>query len=287
MKKLMPEVIYINGSFFTPDKAVISVMDYGFLFGYSLFETMRAYTRKVFCLDEHMSRLCTSAEQLGIKIDPTILSRAVYDTIVANRVSNARVRLVVTLGEGSITPDPKSCSTPNIIVFAREYHPYPVAVYRKGWRVMVSSIRRNKNSELTDIKSSNYLENLLIKQEALKKGLDDAVILNNDGLVAEASSSNVFIVQDGILKTPTSNSGILPGITRAQVMKIATASGIPVQETQITLDELLRSSEVFLTNSMIELMPIVEINGQQIDNGWPGKITTLLSEKYRKKVSGI
>ncbi len=280
----MSETVYHNGELIPVAEARIAVTDYGLMFGYGLFETMRAYRGKVFCLEEHIHRLKRSAEQLGIEVAGETLQKAVADTIKANNLSEARVRLMVTGGEGPLTPDLQKRGQPNVIVRAQEYHPFSEETYEKGWRVMVATTRRNNRSAISGMKSANYLENLLVKEEARRREKDDAVMLNNDGLVAEATSSNIFAVYGGKLKTPRWEAGILPGITRAQVIKIAGALKIDCRETDIDLEELTAADEVFLSNAIVELMTVSEIEGQKIGEGRRGELTRKLSEEYRARV---
>ena len=280
----MSQVVYLNGSLVPLEQAKISVMDYGFLYGYGLFETMRAYNGKVFGLDRHLTRLGRSAEVLGINVDVTLLEKAVYETVRANGLSEARIRLIVTIGEGSVTPDPGTCARPTLVVIAVPYHAYSPEVYEKGWRVNISTIRRNSQSPLPNLKSSNFLESMLARQESRMAGLDDTLLLNDKGFLAEASSSNVFIVSGGVLKTPPRSSGLLPGVTREMALELAERLSIRSAETDIALDELMSADEVFLTNSMIEIMPVTTISGKAISTGTPGPVTRKLMQAYKELV---
>ncbi len=281
----MEEIVYFNGSFIPFKEAKIPVLDYGFLFGYGLFETMRAYNGTVFQLDSHLSRLEDSAKRLGIPIGIPALKNAVTDTIRINDLKQARVRLTVSPGEGSPAPDPRTCTKPTILVVATKYTPYTPAIYEKGFRAIISSIRRNSQSPVPGMKTANYLESLLSRQEAIAAGVDDTLLLNEKGLLAEASSSNVFIVSNNSVVTPRVGSGILPGITRKIVLELGFELGISSMESDIRLADLLAAGEAFLTNSMIEIMPLVEVNGQPIGPGKPGAITRQLMSAYKHKVN--
>jgi branched-chain amino acid aminotransferase group I len=261
-------------------------MDYGFLYGYGLFETMRAYGGKVFGLDRHLERLAGSAATLGIEVDSPALKNAVMDTIRANGLSEARIRLTVSIGEGGTVPDPASCGEPTVLVVAREYHPLPYEAYEKGYRAIVSTVRRNSKSPLSAMKSLSYLESMLARQEARAAGVDEAICLNENGFLAEASMSNVFLVNDGALKTPGIASGFLPGITRETVLELAGELGMTTVEDDITLEELLRAEETFLTNSVIEIMPLTEVDGKPIGTGKPGEVTRRLKAAYKELVRG-
>jgi len=280
----MSEIIYLNGSLVPSDQARISVLDYGFLYGYGLFETMRAYDGHVFRLDDHLNRLASSAELLKIPIKVADLKDAVIATIQANHLDNARIRLAVSLGEGSMIPDPATCRQPTVLILAGEYHPYPEQVYRQGFRAAVSSIRRNSQSPISKLKSANYLESMLARQEAREAGVDEALCLNDKGFLAEASISNIFLVDNGVLRTSGEESGILPGVTRKVVLELAVQLGISTVEHNIRLSELYQSQEAFLTNSLIEVMPLTEVDGKLIGSSKPGSVTQQLRANYHKLV---
>ncbi len=280
----MSEIVYLNGSLVPRSQASISALDYGFLYGFGLFETMRAYGGRVFRLDSHLSRLAHSAEILGLPIGSLDLKSAVMDTIQANQLGDARIRITISIGEGEIAPDPGTCDKPTVLILAGHYQPYPERVYQKGFRAIVSSIRRNSQSPLSGLKSANYLESMLARQEARAAGVDEALCLNEKGLLAEASMSNIFLATDGILRTPGLESGILPGITRETVLELASHLGINTFEDDIRLDELFHAQEAFLTNSLIEIMPLTEIDGKPVGSGRPGTVTQRLMAAYRKMV---
>ena len=280
----MNEIVYLNGRLMPRNKARISALDYGFLYGYALFETMRAYGGRVFRLDRHLNRLAQSAKVLGISIEILELKGAVMDTIQANKLSEARIRLTISIGEGEMTPDLSTCKIPTVIILAENYKPYPEKVCRKGFRAIASTIRRNSQSPLSRLKSTSYLESILARQEAREAGVDEALCLNEKGFLAEGSMSNIFLVADGRLKTPGYDSGILPGITRQTVLELATKLGIDILECNIRLDELFQAQEAFFTGSLIEVMPLTEIEGKPIGSGKPGSVTKRLIEAYRRLV---
>lgn len=280
----MAEIVYLNGDFIPKGEARIPALDYGFLYGYGLFETMRAYNGKVFRLDSHFARLKKSADSLGIAVEIKELDKAIKGTLLKNSLKNARIRLAISIGEGSMVPDPSSCTKPTVLVVAAKYVPYPPEVYNKGFRLTVSSIRRNSQSPLVGMKTANYLENMLARREAKAAGFDDAILLNEKRNVAEASASNIFMVSGDTLKTPLLDSGILPGITRKVVLELAKQTGIKAIEADIPLEELSTANECFITNSIIELMPGVSINGRKVGSGKPGTITLKLMTLYKMLV---
>ncbi len=281
----MDEIVYLNGSFLPLSDANILVNDYGFLYGYGIFETMRAYKGKVFRLDDHLKRLNTSAEKLGIAVKIATIKEAVGETISANQLSEARVRVYVTSGEGGTVPDVQSCKNPTLLIKAVNYTPFSAEVYEKGYKVIISAFHRSSRSVLAGMKTANYMESLLIRKEALDSGCQDAIVLNEKERVAETASSNIFIVDDNQLKTPHLETGILPGITRAVVLKLAVESGITVMETNIIPSEMFSAAEVFITNSIMELMPVTAVGDKIIGTGNPGRITRILTAGYRALVN--
>jgi len=280
----MNELVYINGSLVPRSDARISPLDYGFLYGFGLFETMRAYEGIVFRLDKHLDRLVRSAKELGITVETEVLDSAVIDTIRANGLDNARIRLTVSGGEGGMPPDITSCKEPTILVTATQYQPFSDDVYRNGFRTIVSSIRRNHSSLVSRMKSLNYLESLMAQQEARTVRVNEALFINDRGLLAEASMSNVFLVSDGSLKTPGQGSGLLSGVTREAVMELAAGLGINVKECELGLEDVFSAQEAFLTNSVMEIMPLTEVDGRPVGDGRPGPVTLRLMAAYRKAV---
>ena len=276
----MSEIVYLNGSLMPRSQASISALDYGFLYGYGLFETMRAYGGRVFRLDSHIKRLVRSTEILGFPIGETDLKGAVMDTIQANQLGDARIRITVSIGEGSMVLDPDSCGSPTVLVLAAHYQPYSEEVYQRGFRAVVSSIRRNSQSPIPRLKSANFLESALAKREARSAGVNDTLFLNEKGLLAEASTSNIFTVTNGELKTPGLESGILPGITREVILELASKLEIVSYEQDTGPDELYQAEEAFLTNSMVEVMPLIEVDGKVIGDGRPGPVTKRLRQAY-------
>jgi branched-chain amino acid aminotransferase len=278
------EVFNINGTAVPRSQAKIAVLDYGFLYGYSLYETLRTYSKKPFRLDNHLARLRYSGDKLGILVNAAFVREAVQNTIKANEFENARLRITLSAGEGTMTPDPGSCALPTLVVLASEYQPPAADKYREGFKIIVSEIRRNSHSPVTFLKSGNTIENMLARQEAKKAPADEAVFLNEKGYVSEAAGSNIFLVSKGALKTPRYETGILPGVTRVVIFELAFSLGLKVKEAIIRLSEIQEADEVFLTNSLIEIMPVSEISGKKIGDGKPGKITTKLMKAYKSLV---
>ncbi|TET88717.1 MAG: aminotransferase class IV, partial [Dehalococcoidia bacterium] len=236
---------------------------------------------------KHLARLSRSAKLLGIELKSDIpdLEKALYNTLQANNLSNARIRLTLSGGEGEPVPDllPQN---PTVIIVARKYTPYPPQVYEQGFKAIVSRIRRNTQSPASVIKSLNYLDNLLARRETKLAGADEAILLNEQGFLAEGSMSNIFLVSDNTLLTPSEDSGVLPGITREVILELAPSMDMKTIERKIALKELLQADEAFFTNSLIEIMPLTQVGGQNIGSGRPGTVTQQLIAAYKEEVEG-
>ncbi len=287
----MQEIVYLNGSLVPRSQARVSAFDHGFLYGYGLFETMRAYQGKIFRLDRHLQRLMDSAGILGMAagLSDIDLGRACTDTMAANKLSDARLRLTVSRGEVPSFPGVSNRTTPTVLVAATPYLPPPPTVYAQGYTAGMAQLRRQSRSVLSEIKSTSYLLSVLAKMDAEKAGLDEALLLNERGLIAEGSISNVFFVRGSVLVTPPVASGILPGVTRGVVMELARALAIGVHEVDIKSDEMKQFDEAFLTNSALEIMPLVKIKkaaGETltVGSGKLGKVTRRLMDAYGELV---
>ena len=287
----MEEIVYLNGSLVPRSRARISVFDHGFLYGYGLFETMRAYNGKTFLLERHIKRLSGSAEVIGLgeKLAGIDLGKACRDTLEANNLKDARVRLTVTNGESDALPWTDAGGKPTVVVTARPYTPFSAEKYGEGFRVGIASVRRCRQSVVASMKSVNYLASVMARREAARHGLDEALLLNDDGYIAEGGGCNVFFVRDSRLVTPALNSGILPGVTREVVMELAASLGIETSQGTVGIGVIRKCDEAFVTNAMIEVMPVTEVrdesgNSVSIGGGKPGKVTRQLMEAYRERV---
>ena len=286
----MAEIIYLNGQLVPRSKAKLSPFDHGFLYGYGLFETMRAYNGHVFRLESHLARLRRAAQSLDLAQSvisseaKQSLETACRETLQANKLKDARLRLTISAGEGSMTPDPSTCSSPNVLVTAQNLVPLPPEKYESGFKAALSSLRRNSQSPLSRLKSTCYMENILARMEARAAGCDEAILLNERGYVAEGSTTNIFLVSNRELVTPSLESGVLPGITREAVLEIAQALDIQAVERQVELKELIEAEEAFVTNSILELMPLTCFDGKPIGTGKAGQLTKKLMAAYRELV---
>lgn len=281
------ELVYLNGRLVQRSQAMVEAFDYGFLYGYGLFETMRAYNGVVFRLVEHVERLIQGGQRLGFAgcLRASQLAAACTDTVRANGLQEARVRLTVTPGNGDGLPDPSRCRVPTVLVTARPYSPPSLEMYQRGFSAVVAVSRRCSESVLSGVKGVSYAENVLARLEAQRRGADEALFLTDHGFLAEGSVSNLFVVKGGVLTTP-GVEGILPGIARGDVLRLASAAGISSEQRPVKLQELLGADEAFLTNSIMEVMPLTRVEGKTIGNGLPGAVTSRLATDYRSLVGG-
>ena len=282
----MEAIVYLNGSLMPLSQARLSPLDYGFLYGYGLFETMRAYDGHIFRLDKHLARLERSARALNIDLDSIpSLEKAVYDTLRANQLSDARIRLTISPGEDELAPGVTAKGEPTVFIMAGSYVPPSEDVYRRGFTAIVSRVHRSTRSPSSGLKSLSSLDIVLARQEAASYGVDHAILLNDDDLVAEGSSSNVFHISDGVLFTPAEHGGILPGVTRDVVLReLAPSLGLITKEVDVALSDLLEADEAFLTNSMIEVMPLTILADRSIGSGRPGALTQRFIKAYKALV---
>lgn len=278
--------VYLNDKLVPASEAMVSVFDHGFLYGDGIYEAMRVYDSVVFMLDEHLQRLYRSASFIGLDIPKNIpdIKIAIYETLQANKLTNAYVRLTVSRGQGPIGLDPDLCKEPTFVVITNEFKNYPKAYYEDGIKLIIADVRRNLKEALNpQIKSLNFLNNILAKIEAKQADVYEAIMLNALGHLTEGTISNIFFIEDGILCTPSVECGILDGITRAMVIDLAIKNGAEVKEGAFTQDELYRASEVFITNTTMEVMPVCRVDKT---NFKVGDVSRLLLKKYRQEVLG-
>jgi len=277
--------IWLDGKLVDKEQAVVSVFDHGLLYGDGVFEGIRAYNGRVFKLDEHIERLCHSARAIMLKmpLDRTATKQAVLDTLRANGLKDAYVRLVVTRGIGDLGLDPRKCPKPTMFVIADRISLYPEETYTKGLTVATVSTRRNLPVALDPrIKSLNYLNNILAKIEANTYGVLEAIMLNAEGYVAECTGDNIFVVRGGRLITPPTSAGALEGITRATVLGLARSLSVLCAEENITQYEIYTGEECFLTGTAAEIIPVVQVDSRPIGTGKPGPVTLKLIDAFRE-----
>lgn len=271
--------IYLAGKLVDKEQAVVSVFDHGLLYGDGVFEGIRVYSGRVFLLKAHVERLYESAKaiRLTIPISPEEMTQAVKDTVAANNINDGYVRLIVTRGAGSLGLDIRRTSNPQTIIIADTITLYPREIYDDGMNLITASTIRNHPGALSArIKSLNYLNNILAKIEGTDAGTVEALMLNHKGEVAECTGDNIFIIKNGVLKTPSADAGILEGITRNAVLDLARNAGIPTQETTLIRHDLYVADEMFLTGTAAEVVPVVSLDGRQIGDGKPGMMTRRL-----------
>lgn len=279
--------IYLNGKFVSQKDAKISVFDHGFLYGDGAFEGIRSYKSLVFRLDEHIDRLYETAHTLMIKIPLTKkqMVKTVIDTLKANKLTDAYIRVIVTRGEGDLGLDPQKCfGSPGVIIITDKITLYPKELYNKGMEIItVPTVRNNPEALNPRLKSLNYLNNILAKIEASNSGYCEAIMLDHQGYVAECTGDNIFIVKNGILSTPS--QGQLKGITRDAVLSLAAKSKVKTEERLITRHEVYTADECFLTGTAAEIIPVVKVDGRTIGGGKPGTLTKKMITMFKMQTT--
>jgi len=282
-----PLQILIDGTFHPEGEAKISVFDHGLLYGDGVFEGIRFYSGRVFRLEEHVDRLFDSAKaiHLAIPASKAEVADMVLDTIRENEFRDGYVRLLVTRGVGGLGLSPYRCERASIVVIAATIALYDPETYESGLVLATCSTRRPTHDSLSPaVKSLNYLSNIMAKVEALAAGAEEGVMLNSQGLVAECTGDNIFIVKNGVLLTPTLASGSLYGITRQVVIDLAGELGYELREVQLSRYDLYTADELFLTGTAAEVVPVKEYDKRLIGDGRPGPITREFITAFRKLV---
>ena len=269
----MSEKVNINGVIQPIAEATIPVMDHGFLFGDSIYETMRAYQGRFFRFDAHFDRLRNSADGLELVLPLTkeeFLERC-EQTVAAAEQPDGAVRIIVTRGVGPMHIDPIGCDSPNVLVFARPRPRYPEGAYLNGLNIAIVERRRNAKKSLDpNVKSGNYLNNVLALVEARKAGAFEGIMCNAEGFIAEGTTSNLFLVKDGVLRTAPLSVGLLSGITRRTVLELAQTLGIPLNEERFTAEELRGADEAFITSTLKQVMPVTRVDELTLGDGRRG-----------------
>jgi branched-chain amino acid aminotransferase len=277
--------VYINGEYYAKEDAKISVFDHGLLYGDGVFEGIRIYHGRVFRLEQHLKRLYRSAKYINLTIGKTFeeMTEVVLETCRKNGLSDGYIRLVVTRGTGTLGLSPRSCPVATTVVIVDRLAIYPPEQYEKGLAVMTVSTRRNLVDALDpQLKTLNYLNNILASIEASRSGFEEALMLNSEGFVAEASADNIFIIRDKRLMTPPTFVGALPGITREAILEIAPELGLMPVETHMTLSDIYNADECFLTGTAAEVIAVSEVDSRPIGTGTAGPITRKINERFRK-----
>ncbi len=281
--------VWLNGELVDQEKATVSVFDHGLLYGDGCFEGIRMYNGRILKLGAHLRRMYQSAEKLRLKpaYDPETIDRAIRETIAANGLNDAYIRLIFTRGAGTLGLHPFKCPTPGTIIIADTIQLYPEELYENGMKVVVAERPRIPIRCLDpSVKSLNYLNNIMAKIEAIDAEVLEAIMLNVDGQVAECTGDNIFLVKDGRITTPPREAGILMGITRQFVMdEIAPACGHVVEEELFPLETLLEADEVFLTGTAAEIIGVSQVDEHTIGHGQVGPITRQLNQEFRNQTA--
>ena len=281
----MEPKVYIDGKLYPKSEAKISVFDHGLLYGDGVFEGIRVYSGRIFRLNEHLDRLYESARSIGLTIPLSRggLEEAVIYTVKTNGLRDAYIRLVITRGVGDLGLDPHKCENGSVIVIVDKIQLYSEKLYKEGISVITASTRRVSPDMLNPlVKSLNYLNNILADMEANPAGCPESLMLNAQGLVAECSGDNIFIVKKGELLTPGPDQGILLGVTRAVTIELAGKLGITVHESKLTRHDIYVADECFLTGTGAELVPVISLDDRTIGDGRPGPMTGKLFKEFRK-----
>ena len=277
--------IWMNDRLVDESEAKVSVFDHGLLYGDGVFEGIRVYGGKVFEHEAHIDRLYASANAIRLRIptDRKTLMENVWTTVTANNIEDGYVRLVVTRGVGTLGLNPMVCEQSQVIIIAATIQLYPKELYETGLKVISANTVRNHPLSLSpQIKSLNYLNNIIAKLEALDRDMLEAIMYNHEGFVAEATGDNVFIVREGVIITPPNSAGSLEGITQKVVLRLARESGYEVARRNVTRHDLYVAEEIFLTGTAAEVIGIVEVDNRPIGSGRPGPITNELLRKFNE-----
>ena len=281
----MSKIIYLDGQYVKEEDAKVSVFDHGVLYGDGVFEGIRAYNGRIFRCEDHIDRLYAAAKAIMLEIPLTKeeMTEVLLETCRRNDCRDGYIRLVVTRGKGDLGLNPLNCPNPSVFCIAGDITMYPEEMYEKGMPIITSVQRRNKATIVDpQIKSLNYLNNILAKMEANRAGVPEALMLNHDGVVAEATGDNIFIIKDGVIYTPPIYIGILGGITRKTAMEVAKNLGYEVVEKEFTLFNVYNADECFLTGTAAEAIPVSSVDGRVVGTGSAGPITKAILKAFKE-----
>ena len=277
--------IWLDGKLVEQEEAKTSVFDHGTLYGDGIFEGIRFYNRRVFRLEDHMDRLfnCAHYLLLDMPYSKVELSKAVCETAAASGLDNGYIRLVVTRGIGNLGLNPFNCKRSCVYIIADKISLYDPAVYENGLSLITSSIRRNRPDTICpQVKSLNYLNNILAKVEAVRQGAAEALMLNDQGNVAECTGDNIFIVKDGTVYTPPVTDGALDGITRRVVLEICREQQIPAEEKTMNRFTVTCADECFLTGTAAECVPVTKLDSYELGSGKIGPVTARILARFQE-----
>jgi len=285
----MAEIINVNGTLSPAESATVSVLDHGFLYGDSVYETIRTYRGEPFLLGRHLDRLANSCRMIRLAPpDPPDIEREVRRTIDLGGNDESYIRIMITRGVGPIGYEHALCPKPGLFVIVLPLRRVPPESYTEGISATLGRRRRNPRESLDPaIKSCNLLNNVLAHMEAEDAGAKETILLNTRGFVAEGTHTNVFFVKESALKTPALSCGLLSGITREVVLECARESGVTVEEGEFTAEALAAADEIFVTSTLQEVLPVARLNGKPVGGGKPGPVTVRLHELFRRRAGSV
>jgi branched-chain amino acid aminotransferase len=282
----MAATVYVNGRITGDRDAVVSVFDHGFIYGEGVYETLRTYNGRMFLYDRHARRLRRSAQMIALEVPFTDeeLATGIGDTMrAANLRGEAYIRVLLTRGVGDLTYDPRATPIPTLVIIVKPQVDPPPEAYRDGVRAVIVDVVRNHPASVNPlIKNNNLMNSALAMQQALRRGGFEGIMRNYRGELAECTTSNLFIVKDGVAMTPPIEAGLLPGITREVMFEVGRTVGVDVREAVLGDDDLYRADEAFLTSTTREAVPIVTVDDRTIGAGTPGPVTLRLLEEFRR-----
>jgi branched-chain amino acid aminotransferase len=277
--------IWLDGKLVNESEAKVSVFDHGLLYGDGVFEGIRFYNGRIFRLEEHISRLLDSAKAILLNLPWTHEEICKYtcETVAANGLTDGYIRLVITRGAGELGLNPYLCPVPSMFIIASTIKLYPDETYQKGLAIITCATRRPAPAALMpQVKSLNYLNNIMAKVEAIQANALEAVMLNEQGYVAECTGDNLFLIKKGVLLTPLISDGALDGITRAVIIELAEKLEIPFKECSLTRYDIYTADECFLTGTAAEVIPVVALDRRVIGTGLPGPLTARFLEAFHE-----
>ena len=282
-------VIWLDGAWHDESTAMVSVFDHGLLYGDGIFEGMRAYGGRIFRMEQHLDRLYDSAHAvwLDIPISKAEMAEITVEGVRRAALDDAYLRHIVTRGRGDLGLDPRKCKRPTLLLIVDKIRLWPEETYQKGLSVVTAGTPMPHREALSPrVKSLNYLSHIMAKVEAIQAGADEAIMLDPTGYVTEGSGQNLFLVKNGVVRTPPAWAGILKGVTRDAVMELAAGAGLAVQEEPLNRYDVYTADEAFFTGTASEIAPIREVDGRQVGEGRMGSVTGDLRQRFRKLVRG-
>lgn len=282
----MEIAVNVNGRISDGREATVPALDYGYLFGDGVYETLRTYQRRPFLIDRHLARFRASADQLALPmpLDDAAWVLRIDETMAALAgAGDVTIRLLLTRGIGDFSYDPTACPSPTAVIIVRPLAEVPADQVREGIAIVVASVIRNPPAALNPrIKSNNLLNNILAMQEAIRVDAGEALLLNDRGELAECAQSNIFLVRGGAALTPPLDAGLLEGVTRNFVFEVGDAAGVPVREAVLRRDDLAVADELFITSTTREVLGVTRVDGAAVGDGRVGPVTRILATEFRR-----